>query len=67
MYILHSIRVYLIVMIALVFKDTTLEKNMIWLTAYDESRAIRDVKRGKVSPSKILVLSKPFLILISSF
>ena len=26
-------------------------KHMIWLTAYDESRAIRDVKRGQVSPS----------------
>ena len=25
---------------------------MIWLTAYDESRAIRDVKRGQVSPSR---------------
>ena len=25
---------------------------MIWLTAYDESRAIRDVKRGEVSPSR---------------
>ena len=26
--------------------------HMIWLTAYDESRAIRDVKRGQVSPSR---------------
>ena len=25
---------------------------MIWLTPYDESRAIRDVKRGQVSPSR---------------
>ena len=25
---------------------------MIWLAAYDESRAIRDVKRGQVSPSR---------------
>ena len=28
------------------------KKQMIWLTAYDESRAIRDVKRGKVSQSR---------------
>ena len=28
------------------------KKHMIWLTAYDESRAIRDVKRGEVSPSR---------------
>ena len=38
---------------------------MIWLTAYDESRAIRAVKRGHVSPSE--KNSKPHLILISSF
>ena len=25
---------------------------MIWLTEYDESRAIRDVKRGQASPSR---------------
>ena len=28
------------------------KKHMIWLIAYDESRAIRDVKRGEVSPSR---------------
>ena len=33
-------------------KDTALETHKIWLTAYDESRATRDVKRGQVSPSR---------------
>ena len=28
------------------------KKHMICITAYDESRAIRDVKRGEVSPSR---------------
>ena len=28
------------------------KNHMIWLTAYDESRAIRDVKHGEVSPSR---------------
>ena len=28
------------------------KNNMIWLTAYDESRAKRDVKRGDISPSR---------------
>ena len=28
------------------------KKHMIWLTVYDERRAIRDVKRGEVSPSR---------------
>ena len=29
------------------------KKHMVWLTAYDESRAIRNVKRGEVSPCTI--------------
>ena len=33
-------------------KDTAREKPVIWLTRYDESRAIRDVKRGHVPPSR---------------
>ena len=28
------------------------KKHMICITAYDKSRAIRDVKRGEVSPSR---------------
>ena len=28
------------------------KNHMIWLTGCDESRAIRDVKRGQVSPSR---------------
>ena len=33
-------------------KDTACKNHMIWLTAYDESGATRDIKRGHVSPSR---------------
>ena len=46
-----------LVLILVLHKNHTLrippsKKHMICITAYDESRAIRDVKRGEVSPSR---------------
>ena len=43
-----------IIYLIFLFKDTAFEKHMIWLTAYDESRAIRNVKLGQESLSTVL-------------
>ena len=43
------------------------KNHLNWLKGYDESRAIRDVKRGRYFRLEIPANSKPFLILNSSF
>ena len=43
---------YLVSIIIIRLRIPPSKNHMIWVTAYGESRAITDVKRGQVSPSR---------------